>query len=163
MQEVLVVLGSPNSASGELGPIAISRLGRCLDLFQKKSWVLCTGGWSPHFNTAELPHAHYAKAYLVKKGVPEGAFLEFALSKNTVDDAVKAKTVLTELNTEVALTIITSDYHAERAKLIFEEVLNGYAMKFIGVESNLSEMEYEEVLSHEKRAIASIQQNGLYY
>ncbi|MEX0315942.1 MAG: YdcF family protein [Allomuricauda sp.] len=160
---MLVVLGSPNFDSGELGPIAISRLDCCHDLFERKSLVLCTGGWGTHFNTAEHSHAHYAKAYLKRKGVPESAFLEFALSKNTVDDAVKTKTILAKLEAGALLTIITSDYHVERVKLIFGEILDGYVMKFIGAISNLEDKEYEVLLSHEKKAIATIQQNGLYY
>lgn len=163
MKEVLIVLGSPNSASGELSTISISRLDCCLNLFKKNSLVLCTGGWGSHFNTTEHPHAHYAKAYLLQKGVPKNAFLDFALSKNTVDDAVKTKTILSKLKDDVSLAIITSGYHAERVKLIFTEILTGYTMKFIGVPCELDRNEYDALLAHEKKAIAAILQNGLYY
>lgn len=163
VKEVLIVLGSPNSATGELSSISKSRLDCCLGLFEKKSLVLCTGGWGPHFNTAEQPHAHYAKVYLMQRGLLESAFLEFALSENTVDDAVKAKTILSKLNDDLLFTIITSDYHLERVRLIFTEILNGYSMKFAGAPNNLNKEEYARLLTHEKKAIASILQNGLYY
>ncbi len=163
MKKVFVVLGSPNSVSGELGPIAKSRLNHCLNLFSEKDFVICTGGWGPNFNTAEHPHAHYAKTYLMRKGMPESAFLEFALSKNTVDDAVKTKVILSKLETDFSLTIISSDFHLERVKLIFGEILAGYTLNFEGAISNLDDMEYKKALSHEKKAIAAILQNGLYY
>ncbi|WP_190810415.1 YdcF family protein [Flagellimonas sp. S3867] len=163
MKEVLIVLGSPNTTSGELSSISTSRLDCCLDLFKKESLVLCTGGWGPHFNTTEHSHAHYAKAYLTQKGLPESAFLEFALSKNTVDDAVKAKNILSKLEDNLSLTIITSGYHLERVKMIFNEVLKGYTMMFIGVPCKLDEDEYAILLAHEKKAITSILQKGLYY
>ncbi|SNY95007.1 YdcF family protein [Flagellimonas pacifica] len=163
IKNVLIVLGSPNSVSGELSSISKSRLDCCADLFKKKSLVLCTGGWGPNFNTAKHPHAHYAKAYLMKKGVQGNAFLEFALSENTVDDAVKAKSILSKLKNELSLTIITSGYHLERVRLVFNEILKGYAITFVGVPCKLDKEEYSVLLAHEKKAIASILQNGLYY
>ncbi|WP_420603518.1 YdcF family protein [Flagellimonas sp.] len=163
IKKVLIVLGSPNSASGELSSISKSRLDRCLDLFEKESLVLCTGGWGPHFNTADYPHAHYAKTYLIQKGLLEHAFLDFALSKNTVDDAVKVKTILSALKDDVSLTIITSGYHLVRVKLIFNEILEGFAMQFVGVSCKLDKDEYDALLAHEKKAVAAILENGLYY
>lgn len=163
MNEVLVVLGSPNSALGELSSISKSRLDCCFNLFKKKSLVLCTGGWGEHFNTAEHPHAHYAKAYLIRKGLPENAFLDFALSENTVDDAVKAKPILFKLEENLSLTIITSGYHLERVRLIFNEILEGFNLTFIGVPCKLDKDTYEALLAHEKKAITAILQKGLYY
>ena len=47
-KEVLVVLGSPNSPSGELSDISKSRLDCCRKMFSKGQLILCTGGWGPH-------------------------------------------------------------------------------------------------------------------
>ncbi|MGW9684581.1 YdcF family protein [Flagellimonas sp. 2504JD1-5] len=163
MKKILIVLGSPNSETGELSAISKSRLDCCLDLFKKKSLVLCTGGWGPHFNTAEHPHAYYAKKYLLQKGLPESAFLDFALSENTVDDAVKAKAILAKIKEEVSLTIITSGYHLERVRLIFNEILDGFALTFMGVPCTLDKEDYDTLLAHEKKAISVILKNGLYY
>jgi len=160
--EVLVVLGSPNSPSGELSDIAKSRLKGCLDRYSKGKQVLCTGGWGDHFNTAPDSHASYAKAYLLNHGVDERDFLDPALSANTVEDAIKAKSILKDRN-DSRLTIITSDYHLERARLIFGEILEEYRMDFVGVESLLEEVELDGLVSHEKKAVKSILKNGLYY
>jgi len=160
--EILIILGSPNSPSGELSDISISRLDYCEKIFRNGTFVLCTGGWGEHFNMSKNSHASYAKAYLIKKGLSERVFLELALSKNTVDDAVKIKSILSNL-INIKLTIITSDYHLERVRLVFKEILSNYTMKFVGVESNLDRENYNSLVEHEKNAIKSILENGLYY
>lgn len=161
-KEVLAVLGSPNSPSGELSIISTSRLDTCLEAFSKEKLILCTGGWGPHFNTSAHPHASYAKTYLIEKGLPKEAFLPSALSTNTVDDAVKMKPILSQFN-HVRLMVITSNYHVERVKLIFSTILKAYPMTFVGVDSRLEKDQYDRLVQHEKKAIQSIQENGLYY
>ncbi len=161
-KEVLVVLGSPNSPSGELSDISKSRLDCCRKMFTKGLLILCTGGWGPHFNTSDKPHAFYGKEYLMGNGLSEEDFLEIALSGNTVDDAVKLKAIFSNPK-NVNLIVITSDYHIERVKLIFNEILDKYEMSFVGVESNMEAEKLRQLIEHENNAIKAIKQNGLYY
>ena len=161
-KEVLIILGSPNSPSGKLSDISISRLNDCVNRYQKGNLILCTGGWGEHFNISKNSHATFAKQYLIEKEILEEDFLDFALSGNTVDDAVKIKPIISTLE-KSKLTIITSDYHLNRVKIIFNKILENYTMDFIGVESNLGQEEYNTLMQHEKNAINSIIQNGLYY
>src|SRR5690606_10540160 len=161
-KEVLVILGSPNSPSGKLSDISLSRLNYCVNHYQTGNLILCTGGWGAHFNTSEHAHASLAQHYLIENGIPEVAFLDFALSGNTVEDAVKAKEILSKLE-NIQLTIITSDYHVNRVKLIFNEILKNYSMDVIGVESNLDKEVYDALEKHETKAVNAIIENGLYY
>ena len=161
-KEVLIILGSPNSPSGELSDISISRLNECVNRYQKGNLILCTGGWGEHFNISKCSHATFAKQYLIEKGILEEDFLDFALSGNTVDDAVKIKPIISKLE-KSKLTIITSDYHLNRVKIIFNKILENYTMNFIGADSNLDREEHNALMQHEKKAINSILQNGLYY
>lgn len=162
MKNILIVLGSPNSPSGVLGDISLERLNCCENNYKKGDLILCTGGWGAHFNTSSYSHASLAKSYLVAKGILEEVFLQFALSQNTVDDAVKVKEILTTLE-NCNLTIITSDFHLERAKLIFNEILKEYKLKFIGAKSSMDSGTYNLLVAHEKKAVLSIVKNGLYY
>lgn len=161
-KEVLVVLGSPNSPIGELSDISKNRLDYCRKIFTKGQLVLLTGGWGAHFNTSDKPHAFYGRAYLINKGLSEKDFLEFAMSENTVDDAVKIKAILSEPK-NANLIVITSDYHEDRVKLIFKEILKEYEISFVGVESSLDEKRLHELRKHEDKAINAIKRNGLYY
>lgn len=162
MKNILIVLGSPNSPSGVLGDISLERLNCCKNNYKEGDLILCTGGWGQHFNTSSYSHASLAKSYLVSDGISEKAFLEFALSQNTVDDAVKVKEILTTLE-NCNLTIITSDFHLERAKLIFNEILKEYNIQFIAAISNMDTEIFNRLVAHERKAVASILKNGLYY
>jgi len=95
-------------------------------------------------------------------GLSEEDFLEIALSENTVDDAVKVKAIFSNPK-NVKLTVITSDYHLERVKIIFNEILTNYEMTFVGVESNMAAEKLRKLKEHENNAINAIKQNGLYY
>ena len=162
VKEILVVLGSPNSLSGELGVLSKERLDFCLKKYKNDTMILCTGGWGDHFNIAKEPHAFFTRNYLIEKGIPETQFLENALSGNTVEDAVKVKEIIASLE-NIQLSIITSEYHLERVKLIFKEIFEGYRIQFFGVKTNLEKEKLEELIRHEKKAIEGILKNGLYY
>lgn len=161
-ERVLIVLGAPNSPDGVLSEMAKGRLDLCLKIYTENDLVLCTGGWGKHFNISKKPHAFYAKEYLVKNGVSPQCFLDFALSANTVEDAVKVKEIISKF-TEPHLVVVTSDFHLERAKLIFDEILKGYTIRFMGASVELPEEQRKKTIAHEKKAIKSIIKNGLYY
>ncbi|MCG8307242.1 MAG: YdcF family protein [Cytophagales bacterium] len=161
-KEVLIVLGSPNSQRGKLSIISRGRLECCVKLYSKGKLILCTGGWGEHFNTSKEAHAVYAKRFLIEMGINEEDFLDFALSENTVDDAVKIKPIISNLG-KVVLTIITSDYHLERVTLIFNEILKDVQKKYVGAKSTFDKFKLEQLISHEKKAIDLIKRNGLYY
>ena len=161
--KVLVVLGAPNNPDGKLSDIAKSRLDWAINHYVEGDLILCTGGWGDHFNITQQAHAVYAKDYLSKNGIPKQAFLETALSANTVEDAVKSKIILSTLNMPL-LTIITSDFHLERVQLIFNEVLRDFTIQYKAVHSDfLDAVQRTKLIEHERKAIQRIIQNGLYY
>ena len=164
MKEVLIVLGSPNSAEGKLGDIAVDRLNYCYEIFDpKKNLILCTGGFGEHFNTANQPHAHYAIEYLMRLGIERGYFMDIALSSNSVEDAVKSKQVLLNSHSNYSLKIITSDFHIERVKIIFETILTGFEKSYFGVTHQMLIEERRKRIEHEKKAIDEIRKNGIYF
>jgi uncharacterized SAM-binding protein YcdF (DUF218 family) len=159
-KNIVVVLGSPNSDQGKLGQIALDRLNFCLEIYEPKTdLILCTGGYGKHFNNTNEPHASYAVQYLMDCGIQEGSFIGIALSSNTVEDAVKIREILpTDIN---SVKIITSDYHLERVKIIFDKILINTKNEFFGVKHTLLSSENHRLLEHEKKAIAIIKKNGL--
>jgi uncharacterized SAM-binding protein YcdF (DUF218 family) len=162
-KEVLVILGSTNSPTGELSDISKSRLDYAASLYANGKLVLCTGGWGNHFNISKEPHAFYSKNYLLAKGIPEPAFLEFALSSHTVEDALKLKPILSKLE-KPNITIITSDFHLQRVRMIFGEVLKGFSFEYMGASTDFLESEQRAMLmAHEQEAMRNIVQNGLYF
>jgi len=162
MEEVIIVLGSPNSPTGILGEIALSRLNLCITLFNPaKNAIICTGGFGAHFNTGPKPHAEYAKEYLLSKGIDKSYFMQMALSSNTVQDATMVKQILS--NNPLPCKIITSDFHLERVKLIFDQVLANNPKEYFGASYEVSEEQRIKLIEHEKKAIHSIIKNGIYF
>lgn len=160
--EIIIVLGSPNSPTGELSRTSKERLDHCLNCYKTGKPILCTGGWGDHFNTSPEPHATHAKKYLIAAGVRNEDLLESALSSNTVDDAVKVKEIIKNIDNP-SLQIITSDYHIERTKIIFDHILAQYHKTYQNVTSNMETKAYQKLEIHEKNAINAIKRDGLYY
>ncbi len=160
---LLLVLGAPNSPEGLLSPAAISRLDTCFHIWQReKSDILLTGGFGQHFNTSPKPHAWYGQQYLLGKGVPEQQLLQPVESSNTVEDAALSRSVVLTLQPS-ALTVITSDYHLQRAAYIFCDIYEDIVpLSFIAAPSyDLSLKELQALLQHEARALADLAANGL--
>ena len=79
MKTVIIVLGSPNDAQGNLSDIALSRCEQAYGEFVKQptAFVHCTGGFGA-FNVTDQPHGFYTKQYLMHKGIPADKFLDVA-------------------------------------------------------------------------------------
>lgn len=118
---VIVVLGSPNDEQGELSIIARERCAQAFIEYQKQAEyaILPTGGWGEHFNTTDKPHGFYIRQELINRGIPETAILPCVESSNTIEDAKLSRPVL-EANPEADLIVVTSDFHAARARFLFE-------------------------------------------
>ncbi len=119
---LIVVLGSPNAEDGELYSVARERCQLALDEYASRAgWkILLTGGYGDHFNTTHQPHAAYLKCYLTARGIPEDDIVEFAESSNTIQDASLSKPIVYRYGAKHIL-VITSDYHQDRARYVFEQ------------------------------------------
>lgn len=160
---ILLVLGAPNSPEGLLSPIAISRLDTCYAVYQREgSNILLTGGFGSHFNTTNKPHAWYAAQYLIGKGIPTHKILGYVESRNTVEDATLSKPLITAFQPS-RVTIITSEYHLQRAGFIFFDIYQDLIpLHFIAAPSyNLRIEELQALIQHETKAMEDLKLNGL--
>ena len=152
--ELLVVLGSPNDDGGRLSTMAVERLRGALREHRARPGapILLSGGFGEHFNRSPRPHAEYARAFLLAEGVPSDAFTEFALSRNTVEDATCARPIVERLGAR-RLVVVTSDFHRVRAAAIFEHVFAPHLVHAIGEPHRCSDAERERLELHEARAL----------
>ena len=161
----IVVLGSPNDDLGRLHSIAIERCQRALRIHRDNpSWpLLLTGGYGPHFNNTALPHAEYLRRWLVEHGVPLESFLPFAQSRNTLEDAALARPILMAAGARLAV-VVTSDYHAARARFVFERELADTAIVLLLVSTETDEascqLDLAALRQHERRALALLRGQG---
>jgi len=161
---MIVVLGSPNSEEGELYSVAKERCELALEEYARRpQWrLLLTGGYGAHFNTTDRPHAAYVKEYLVKRGVPGQAIVEFAESSNTLQDASLAKPIVLKYGAP-EIVVVTSDYHLDRARFVFEREFAGTEVRIQFSASQTDEeacaFDLASQKKHEQEALARLMES----
>jgi uncharacterized SAM-binding protein YcdF (DUF218 family) len=161
MNGIIVILGSPNDEQGNLSELAIGRLEQGLAeyRYRKGYKILCTGGFGEHFNTTDRPHAEYAIRYLLQQGIPEKDILDIAQSRNTVEDALLSKPIIAKSGVR-SLIVVSSDFHMERVKYIFQRVFNRYRLTFSASKTSVSLEHYRALRGHERRELAKLRKKG---
>jgi uncharacterized SAM-binding protein YcdF (DUF218 family) len=164
MYRLILILGSGNDGEGRLSPTALERLDEGIAEYRRRpgSAIVPTGGFGSHFNTTARPHAEYAREYLLARGIPESDVLPHLESGNTVEDAILARPLL-EAEAGAAITLVTSDYHIERARFIFSTLFPGRRISYSAARSGLPPDRIEALHAHEKSAIARMAREGIVY
>jgi uncharacterized SAM-binding protein YcdF (DUF218 family) len=159
--KVIIVLGAPNDENGQLSATALTRADTALTEYHARSGckLLLTGGFGSHFNTTSRPHAYYVAEFLISRGVPPTDILEYAESSNTLEDAILSKRILEQYDLE-SVTVITSDFHLPRARLLFQKIFASQTIDFVGAPAGLSPVGYERACLHEQEAIHKLEQSG---
>jgi uncharacterized SAM-binding protein YcdF (DUF218 family) len=154
---LIVVLGSPNDELGNLSAIARERLTLAAEEYFRlpNCGILVTGGFGPHFNRSPLAHAEHARSFLLSLAVPDSAFADFALSSNTVEDALLALPIVERLWAE-RLVVVTSEFHIERARYIFDRVFSRLEIRYVGAPHHGPPAALRELADHEARALAHL-------
>lgn len=162
---LVIVLGSPNDEKGTISPIGQGRLLKGLEEYTARhceGWkILLTGGFGEHFNTTARPHAYYAKRFLVERGIPESGIVEFAESRDTVDDALQSHKIV-EMYGVDDLVVVSSDFHSVRVRYIFCKVFPQKNLVFSSSEylEKCSEEVRDKLLAHEERELKSLRETG---
>lgn len=162
MKGIIIILGSPNDDRGNLSETAIGRLMQGFVEFKrhKGNKILCTGGFGQHFNTSDKPHAFYAIQHLIREGVPESDILEIAESQNTVEDAILSKPII-EKHGFRSLIVVSSDFHMERVKYIFNCVFKSYDLAFSSAKTSFSKGRYQVLRAHEEKELEILRKKGI--
>ena len=85
-----------------------------------RTWkIVLTGGFGEHFNESERPHAYYLKKYLMERDVAREVIVDSVMSTNTLEDASLTRPIIVKYNVD-DLIVVTSDFHYDRARYIFE-------------------------------------------
>jgi len=159
----IAILGSPNDAEGHLHSIAVERCEYALALAEcnPDAWLLLTGGYGEHFNVTPLPHAEYLRRWLHGRGVSESRLLPFAESRNTLEDASLSKALVVDRGIRT-LVVVTSDYHLERARFVFEREFADTDVTLVFTATRTREadcqLDVAALKAHEKRALDRLRQ-----
>jgi uncharacterized SAM-binding protein YcdF (DUF218 family) len=156
----LFILGSPNTASGDLSPISISRINRAIELqrIHGDFIIMATGGFGDHFNTSSDPHRDIVHRYLAASGVSfDAAEPSDLLSSNTVEDVLLIKAFAKQRQLK-SYGVVTSQFHMRRCQYIFNCLSPEDEIAFFAANdpANLE----TTVIEHETNALSRMIEQG---
>jgi len=135
----IVILGGGITKKGALPKEAKQRVEKAYQIFKRnpQSNILACGKYSFLYPKDKLPlrtEAEAIKEYLLKLGVPENKIFVEKKSKDTIGNAYYAKKLYFIPKKDKEVWVVTSDFHLERVKFIFEKVFGTkYKIKFFPV------------------------------
>lgn len=162
MTNFIIVLGAPNDDQGRLLPVAQSRCDAAFAEYDRDPTqkILCTGGFGPGFNRTTTPHHDYTNHCLINKGVLAAAIVACVPSRFTIEDATLSQQALRALAEPVdPITVVTSDFHLPRVRMIFTHVFADVPLTFIGAHVDMEPDEVARLTAHEAAAFERDQNN----
>ena len=144
--DAAIVLGAA-VWGGEVSPVFRERINHAIELYRngKVRKIILTGGQG---NRRELTEAAAARAYAVKKGVPEGDILVEDKSHTTYENVLNAKQ-LADANGLKKVLIVSDPMHMKRAITMAEDIgLEAYpsptpTTKYQGLRSQMGSLALE--------------------
>ncbi|MEJ2628354.1 MAG: YdcF family protein [bacterium] len=99
------------------------------------------------------------------EGISEQDFVEEVESKNSLEDALLSRPIVLKYDLK-NIIVVTSDYHFERAKYIFEKVFSNLAvtLKFsiCKTNENTCDIDLKSHKKHEKEAIIKLKSDNYF-
>lgn len=146
MKDSIIVLAGGVNKDGSLPEIPKKRVEKGVELFKNNaaSKIIMSGKygfWLDYFK--DIParsEAEAMKEYAVSLGVSEESIILEDTSKDTVGNAYFTKVNILEKNNWKKVIVVTSEFHLERTKFIFDTVLGPeYEIEYCFSEDPISE------------------------
>lgn len=154
---LLVVLSHLMSKNCVLGEESAARADMAIELFSSNEFdKLVTLGWDYRGDCA-TPIAEVVSDYIVHHSdIPKASIIVIRESRDTVGDALFCFDYLHKEKLK-KVTVITSDYHVERASTIFTHVFSkAVSIKVYGVPTKANFD--SEILFHEQQSLEAFHQ-----
>lgn len=155
----IVILGGGISKDGRLPERVKNRLKKAWQIFKKdkKIKILVCGKYSFLYPKNKAPKKTEDKAmqdYLLNLGVPKKNIYLEEKSKDTIGNAYYAKKLYFIPKKEREALIITSNFHLERVRFIFQKMFGKYyQFKFISPSFSLKNHEKARVIKRQKELL----------
>jgi len=144
----IVILGGDNDISNNLSNSTLMRLKKFDEIYNNYKnndpKIIISGG----FRFSQMSHCSLIKKNLQNKYPNIEINKEFEANNNTVDEAINIGKYLVDNNSNNVI-IITSNWHMNRAKYLFEkvfELIDNVKIEYIETDENEIELEQEEEL-----------------
>jgi len=126
----VVVLGKVLQPDGNASPTLQNRMVTASDVYLRereknsKTYMIVSGGKVQQNENYSLPsEAEVMRTMAILNFVPKSSVVMETNSKNTIENAINTRDVLEDLGVTKVI-IITSDYHMQRARRVFEIILS---------------------------------------
>ncbi|KAJ8598821.1 hypothetical protein CTAYLR_008662 [Chrysophaeum taylorii] len=171
---IVVLGGGPPVSERRTMPFVERRCDAAKQLFdtaRAKPKILCVSAGTAHapqlLRADGLPvfESTAAAAYLIDRGVPRDALVVETTSYDTIGNAFFSRTSHTDVAGWRKLAIVTSDFHVERSKAIFEWIFYGdYELTFVQTPAvGLSEEALAARRDREETSLASVRKLATAY
>ncbi|MFD6971290.1 YdcF family protein [Streptomyces sp. NPDC059949] len=151
---LVAVLAAPNDEHGELSVMARDRSRTALDLVRSTpgARLVLTGGFGAQFNTTDVPHWRHCARWLRSQGMGPGEFADCLETRHSSDDVLFLRE-LTRRHGTGRVTVVTSDYHADRIRYLLDLVLPAAAVRAV-VHPSLPPAQQAQLRGHDEAALA---------
>lgn len=152
----IVVLGGGINTKGQIPEQSKKRLDRAIEVFkkQKQANILLCGKHSFLYPKDKIPPKTEAEAmsdYLLSRGIKKSVIFLEKKSKDSIGNAYYAKKLYFIPKKESQAIIITSEFHMERSKFIFQKIFGKkYHLKFTSAPSPLKGRKREQFVKRQK-------------
>ncbi|WP_307962232.1 ElyC/SanA/YdcF family protein [Salinispora arenicola] len=151
---VVAVLGSPNDPGGSIsridhGPVPSRR--RAVPR-QPGAHLVLTGGFGAQFNTSSQPHWQHCARWITQRWAGAGHRIVGEVeSRRTSEDIFLVREVVRSIGSP-PVTVVTSDYHAARVRLLLDLLLPEAAVHAT-THPTIDHDERRQLDRHESRAL----------
>lgn len=164
---VLIVLGGPLTVDNKPGTWLKSRLDKAIKVYKELNfdYIILTGGDPTKKNITE---AEVMYNYL-KDSIPINKMYKEIEANSTFENALYTKKMI--MNTLIRnIYVLTSDFHIDRSKYIFENIFNYYKIKpenvinplfniyMISAETPINNIEMNNLINKEKVFIGCLKE-----
>ena len=156
----LVVLSHLMSQECELGAESCARARLAIDKFNADKFeFLITSGWA-YRDDCETPISDVVKDFIIENsGIESDSVISLSASRDTVGDAYYCLEYFQQYPIQ-QLHVITSDYHVNRAEIIFKKLFSGRISVTVFGAKTVSICD-ENVQKHEARSINAFEHTFL--
>lgn len=145
---ILIVLGGPINDDLTPGIWLTSRLEKTVEITNliKPSYIIVSGGDTKKLGKTE---AEIMKEYLVKKGLSFDKIYCETQSINTIENGEFTYMMLNHMNENTKIYVLTSEFHLNRAEIIFKYYFKNFVVQMIGAPTPISKTELNELKNKE--------------
>ena len=156
---IIVVLGGGVSRDGKLPPDCIRRLEKAVELQRlTEDRIIMSGRWTYIYDYTPIKtEAQAMKECAVSLGAKPGSIIIEEKSMDTLGNAVFSKKMIEKMAGVRAVTVITSEFHLERSRYIFESVFgSSFDITLVGAKSTKSEESLAQRQQFEQKTLSVI-------